>query len=156
LSDRPLSDSYLAQAYFYAGDTSRAESMLDSLGRSPSASASARGRATLASFLAARRDRAKAEELLRTVEAGGYTDHHVWNSIGSAYAQLGRPAEAMRALQAAAAGFPCYPWFQWDPLLQPVRHDSAFRQFVAQLRGSWESAKARYPVAGAGDSGGPP
>jgi TolB-like protein/Tfp pilus assembly protein PilF len=145
LSDRPLSDSYLAQAYFYTGDTTRAEAMLDSLSRSSSASASARARATLASFLAASGDRAKAAELIRSVRSGTYSDHHVEGSMGSAYAQLGRPAEAVRALaQAAASGFPCNPWFEWDPLLQPIRHDSAFRDFLTGLRRSRELAKARY------------
>jgi adenylate cyclase len=148
LSDRPLSDSYLAQAYFYAADTERAVAMLDSLSRSSSASASARGQATLASFLAARGERAKSEELLRAVQSGSYTDHHVAGSIASAQAQLGRPAEAVRALeQAAASGFPCYPWFEWDPLLQPIRHDSTFNGFLTGLRRSWEAAKARYTLA---------
>jgi serine/threonine-protein kinase len=145
LSDRPVSDSYLAQAYFYAGDTARAEAMLDTLSRSSSASAAARARATLASFLAADGERAKADGLLRSVESGTYTDHHVAASMGSAYAQLGWSAEAVRALeQAAATGFPCYPWFERDPLLQPLRGDRAFQGFLAGLRRTWESAKARY------------
>jgi hypothetical protein len=72
----------------------------------------------------------------------------VAGSIASAQAQLGRPAEAVRALeQAAASGFPCYPWFEWDPLLKPIRHDSTFNGFLTGLRRSWEAAKARYTLA---------
>jgi hypothetical protein len=46
--------------------------------------------------------------------------------------------------QAAATGFPCYPWFARDPLLKPLRGDRAFQEFLAGLRRSWQSAQARY------------
>ncbi|HEY9014487.1 MAG TPA: hypothetical protein VIM84_05450, partial [Gemmatimonadales bacterium] len=142
LSDRPLSDSYLAQAYFYRGDRARAEATLDSLTRSSSASAVARAEATLASFLAARGERARAEALLHEVTRGSYMDHHVAYSIGAAYAQLGQPEEATRWLaQAAHTGFPCGGWFAWDPLLQPLKADARFRQLLAELESIREKAE---------------
>ncbi len=145
LSDRPLSDSYLAQAYFYEGDRARAEAMLDTLSRSSSASAVGRAQATLASFLAARDERARAEALLRDVTAGTYMDHHVAYSIGAAYAQLGQNTEARKWLaRAAQTGFPCYQWFEWDPLLQPLRTDSEFQRFMGELKNARDAAQRRY------------
>jgi adenylate cyclase len=49
LSEKRISDAYLAQAYYYDGDPERAERMLQELRRSSSASAAARAQATLAS-----------------------------------------------------------------------------------------------------------
>ena len=145
LSDRPLSDSYLAQAYFYAGDRARAGAILDTLSRSSSASAATRARESLASFLAARGERARAEALLRDVTAGTYMDHHVAYSIGAAYAQLGQPTEAQKWLERAArTGFPCYQLFQWDPLLKPLRTDPGFQQWMGELRSERDAAKRRY------------
>ena len=69
-------------------------------------------------------------------------DHHVAYSVGAAYAQLGELAEARRWLaQAAQTGMPCYPWYDRDPLLKPLRSDPEFQRFLAELRKSWESAK---------------
>lgn len=143
-SDRPVADWNLAFASFYAGEAKRAEGMLRELTASPSASASARARATLASFLAARGNGVEADVLLREL-AEGYMDHHVAYSIGVAHAQLGRPVESARWLrQAVETGFPCYPWFAGDPLLSPVRSDPAFRGLVGELKNAWERERDRY------------
>jgi TolB-like protein len=148
LSSAPLADAHLAQAYYYTGDGARAEALLDELGQSASASAAARARAALASILAARGDRKAAQAMLRTVTGGGYIDHHVAYSIGAAYAQLGDHAAALRWLRrAASTGFPCYPWFARDPLLEPLRGDEQFRWFLAQLREAADAARARYQPA---------
>jgi hypothetical protein len=49
-------------------------------------------------------------------------DHHVAYSTVVAYAQLGQLEEALRWLSRAVdSGFPCYPWFEQDPLLEPLR-----------------------------------
>lgn len=149
LSDRPLSDSWLAQAYYYSGERARAERILETLNRSSSASAASRAQATLASFLAARGERAQAKKRLRAVAARAYMDHHVAHSLGAAYAQLGQPGEALRWLrQAVDTGFPCYPWYARDPLLQPLRGDPKFRQLMEDLQKSYEAAKAHYAPAG--------
>ena len=142
LSDRPVSDSYLAQAYFYYGERARAEATLDTLSRSSSASAVGRAKAALASFVAARGDRNRAQALLREVTGGGYMDHHVAYSIGVAYAQLGQLGEARRWLgQAAQTGFPCAGWFAWDPLLQPLRGDPGFQQLLREVQGIRDRAE---------------
>ena len=119
---RVYADSYLSQAYFYRGDTARAFGLLDSLAASSSGPAVARARSASASFAAAGGDRARAERLIAEVLRDGYMDHHVAYSLGVAYAQLGRMAEADRWLERAVSeGFPCYPWYLHDPLLASFR-----------------------------------
>jgi len=110
ISGRPLTDTYLAQAYYYSGETIRGETALARLSRATSAAGATRARATLASFLAARGERSEAESLVGEVTAGSYTDHHVAYSLSAAYAQLGHAEEAVRWLRRAAeTGFPCHP-----------------------------------------------
>jgi hypothetical protein len=79
------------------------------------------------------------------VLAGSYQDHHVHYSVGVAYAQLGDKAKARQWLaRAIATGFPCYPWFQRDPLLQPLRGDVEYERMLEELKKSSEAAKAKY------------
>ena len=145
LGSRAYTDSYLGQAYFYAGDTLRALQILDSLRPSTSTPASMRSRASRASFSAFRGDRASAERLIGEVVASGYMDHHVAYSLGVAYAQLGRLDDARTWLdRAVTSGFPCYPWYVSDRLLDPFRRDPSGRAFLERLRAQWQAAKARY------------
>lgn len=44
--------------------------------------------------------------------------------------------------QAAADGFPCYPLFERDRSLDPVRKDPQFQELLARLKQQWESYKA--------------
>jgi eukaryotic-like serine/threonine-protein kinase len=144
-SSRAYADSYLGQAYFYGGDTLRAFRILDSLRASTSTPAAMRARSSLASFRAFRGDRASAERLIGEVIGNGYMDHHVAYSLGAAYAQLARLGEARTWLdRAVTSGFPCYPWYASDPLLEPVRRDSSGRAFLERLRAQWNAAKTRY------------
>ena len=139
----PVTDWYLAQAYYYQGGQERAEKILTDL--RGSAQAEQRAKATLASFLAARHEKGRAEKLLEEVLAGSYQDHHVHYSVGVAYAQLGDKAKARQWLaRAIATGFPCYPWFQRDPLLQPLRGDVEYERMLGELKKSSEAAKAKY------------
>jgi DNA-binding SARP family transcriptional activator/TolB-like protein/tetratricopeptide (TPR) repeat protein len=144
-SDRPIADWSLALASFYAGEPDRAESTLRLLIASPSASASTRAQATLASFLAARGVVAEAEQHVRAVVTGPYMDHHVAYSLGVAYAQLGLPAESVRWLrEAAGTGFRCYPWFVTDPLLGPLGPDAGFQDLLTRLKDDWHRERSRY------------
>jgi tetratricopeptide (TPR) repeat protein len=145
-SSRAYTDSYLAQAYYYNGDSTRAIATLDSLSQTTSAPAANRARAALASFLAHKGEREEAEALIAMVVGKeGYVDHHVAYSLGAAYAQLGQPEQAAGWLtKAMETGFPCYPWFERDPLLDPVRQDPRVSWVLTQLRQSWEAAKSRY------------
>jgi Flp pilus assembly protein TadD len=142
---RAYADSYLGQAYFYAGDTLRSLAILDSLSRFSSAPAAARARATLASFLAYRGDRTAGQRLIEQVLSGAYMDHHVAYGLAVAYAQLGRLADARMWLdRSVTQGFACYPWFIRDPLLAPLRRDPDSRPMLERLQAQWEALKTRY------------
>jgi len=94
-----------------------------------------RASASLAAILAARGDRQGAERRLRELVTRASSDHHVSYRIGTAYAQLRRPDDAVRWLRRAAeTGFPCYEWFSRDPLLAPVRAHPLFVQLLDGLR----------------------
>ncbi|HEV8712110.1 MAG TPA: adenylate/guanylate cyclase domain-containing protein [Candidatus Binatia bacterium] len=143
LSEALTANWYLAQAYHYHGEREQAETMLAQL--RGSGQVERRAQATRASFLAARGEHAQAEELIRAVTAGTYIDHHVAYSLGVTYAQLGQGNQALRWLRNAAdTGFPCYPWYERDALLQPLHSNPEFQRFMEELRKSWEVAKARY------------
>lgn len=143
VSSAPVTDWYLAQAYYYQGERERGENILSEL--HGGAQAEQRAKATLAGFLAARGEKQRAEKLLNEVLAGSYTDHHVSYSVGVAYVQLGDRVKARLWLaKAIAYGFPCYPWFQRDQLLQPIQGDAEFQRMMTDLRKSWEAAKAKY------------
>jgi TolB-like protein/Tfp pilus assembly protein PilF len=143
VSSSQVSDWYLAQAMYYDGQSARAEEMLAAL--HGGAQAERRAQATLASFLAARRETEQARKLLQSIENGSYVDHHVAFSMGVAYAQLGDFAEAHRWLaRSTQTGFPCYPWFVQDPLLKPLRDDPGSQKFLIQLRELWDVNKKRY------------
>lgn len=137
----------MATAYYYAGDRARAEEILRPMhGNSP---AELKAPAVLASFLAARHANGEALQLVKAVLDRGYVDHHLAYSLGAAYAQLGEFADARRWLaEAARTGLPCYPWYARDPLLDPLRSDPEFQQFMTELQDSWRAQAARY-AAGA-------
>jgi tetratricopeptide (TPR) repeat protein len=48
--------------------------------------------------------------------------HHVANLVADIYAQLNKPEQAVAWLEeTAATGFPCYPLFEHDHALDPIR-----------------------------------
>jgi DNA-binding winged helix-turn-helix (wHTH) protein/tetratricopeptide (TPR) repeat protein len=135
LSSGPIGDTYLALAYYYSGSTERATTMLASLAESRSASTAARAGAALAAVLAAQRDNAAAHLQIGRVLRHDYRDHHVAYSLGGAYAQLGEANEAQRWLRTAAdTGFPCLPFFERDPLLDPLRSRPDFSNLLGYVR----------------------
>jgi hypothetical protein len=112
---------------------------------SDSARSLRRAQATLAGFLAARGESAEATQLIDTVIAGSYMDHHVAYALGVAYAQLARPKDALHWLtQARISGFPCYPWFERDPLLATVSQSPEFRSFLDEFKQAWETKQAQF------------
>jgi hypothetical protein len=61
--------------------------------------------------------------------------HHTAYNIASACAALNRRDEAVKWLAAAADdGFPCYPYFDADPNLQPLRGHPPFNALMSTLR----------------------
>ena len=147
LGDRSA-ETYLAQARYYAGRQGDAELLLRQLASSGSASAAARARAMLASIAAAAGSRTEAIDLVQNVERGDYMDHHVAYSLGAAHAQLGERREALKWLErAVASGFPCYPWFNRDPILAPLRGDPDFNLLLDALRATSDRARERYAAS---------
>ena len=84
----------------------------------------------------------KAEDKIRSaMERGkgfGHFHHTVYN-IACAYAVMKKAGPAIERLQESAdGGFPCYPLFENDPYLDPLRKDSRFIALMAKLKEQWE------------------
>jgi len=141
LSSQPIGDTYLALAHYYTGKTERGRTMLEALADSRSASTAARAGAALARILAAQGEASAARLLVDRVIKGTYRDHHVAYSIGAAYAQLNEGALAHRWLRTAAdSGFPCLPFFETDPLLDPLRQQPEFPDLLQYVKSRREAA----------------
>jgi Tfp pilus assembly protein PilF len=142
-TDAPAIPLALGLAKFYLGDTAGARATLSNIRRGQRPDL--RARAALASIEASIGERNRARALLLEVLGQPYRDHHIALSLAAAYAQLGDVAEGLQWLrQAAATGFPCYPWFSRDPLLEPLRSSPAYTALLDELRPGFESARARY------------
>jgi len=141
LSSQSIGDTYLALSYYYTGSVDRGRAMLEELSKSRSASTSARAGAALASVMAAQGEAANARLLIDRILKGEYRDHHVAYSLGAAYAQLGELPAADRWLRTAAdTGFPCLPFFERDPLLEPLRRGVAYKDLLGHVRERRQSA----------------
>jgi TolB-like protein/Tfp pilus assembly protein PilF len=69
--------------------------------------------------------------------------HHTAYWIACAYAWMNKPRLAVQWLQEAAeTGFPCYPLFDRDSNLDPLRNDPRFITFMDMLKKRWEHYKA--------------
>lgn len=145
LSSRAIGDVYLALAYYYSRDVARARRMLAELAGEQSASTASRSGAVLAAVLAASGETSAARAALAQVTNHQYRDHHVAYGLGTAFAQLGEAAEALRWLRSAAdTGFPCAIWYTRDPLLAPIRNDPGFLALVKELNARHDAAIAKY------------
>jgi TolB-like protein/DNA-binding winged helix-turn-helix (wHTH) protein len=152
-----LSDSRIARYLFgwtlyYHGEKERAETILETMIKDEGA-VPGNARATLAALRAARGATAEARALAKRVVSEPDLIHHGAYGLGTAYAQLREPTTAVQWLsQAATTGFSCYPWFERDPLLDPIREDARFIAFMRELRRSWENARAKYVSASSAPS----
>ena len=104
-----------------------------------------RARASLATLLASEQRGAEAKAMLRPLLEHPSTDHHASYRIATTWAQLRNPGEAAKWVKRAAeTGFPCYPWFAKDPMLDPVRDDAAMKRVMADQAADWQVRRARY------------
>jgi hypothetical protein len=61
--------------------------------------------------------------------------------LGAACAQLGDAGDATRWLRIAAdTGFSCLPWFERNPLLEPLRRGGPYPALIAYVRTRRDSA----------------
>lgn len=71
--------------------------------------------------------------------------HHVMHHLARIYALGGKSQEALKWIRATVAdGFPCYPLFERDPFLDPIRNDPAFLQFMAEMKTRWEGYQREF------------
>jgi TolB-like protein/DNA-binding winged helix-turn-helix (wHTH) protein len=144
LSDSRIVRYLFAWALYYRGEQQRAEGLLETM-IADQGPVPGNARATLAAIRAARGATSEARALAQRVASERDLIHHGAYGLGTAYAQLRDPATALRWLsQAAATGFSCYPWYERDPLLDPIRSDPRFAVFMRELQRSWEDAHAKY------------
>jgi adenylate cyclase len=135
----------LAEAWYYLGEHERSVAALERLEQSTQHIMRDRARASLAAILATLGHRGAAERRLEVLIAQSFPDHHVSHRIGTAYAQLGDVNAAIRWLHLAAkTGFPCYSWFERDPLLAPIRKHPSFRKLLDELRPMAHLLQSRY------------
>jgi hypothetical protein len=71
--------------------------------------------------------------------------HHAQYDIGCIYAQIGESDEALTWIEAAARnGFPCYRFFERDPLLAPARTHPRFATLMNELRTECDGYRKVY------------
>ena len=139
--------TYLGLAFYYAGDKARAFEGLRAARRR--GVPDLRAQAALASLEAAVGRHDAARTIVSRILAQSYRDHHIAYSLATTHAQLGQMGDAARWLtEAANTGFPCYPWFVRDPLLEPFRHSPEFRQIEPELRRTFDALSMRYDRSG--------
>jgi predicted Zn-dependent protease len=139
-TDAPAVRQYLGLARYYTGDVDGARAMLGSIMRADRPDI--RAQASLASIEAGSGMREEAQARIAEIRRVPDLDHHVTYSLGAAYSQLGQPEESISWLERAAAeGFPCYPWFARDPLLDPVRQNPRFTRLLARLQAAHREAE---------------
>jgi serine/threonine protein kinase/TolB-like protein/Tfp pilus assembly protein PilF len=70
---------------------------------------------------------------------------HAANDLADIYAWLNRPEEAVAWLEeAVATGFACYPYFERDRALDPIRKHPRFVAFMEKLKPQWEYFRSTY------------
>ena len=82
--------------------------------------------------------RAATDRFLAMAQQNRYY-HHLAYGAARVYALGGNADQAARWLQETIRwGFPCYPLFAEDPMLDPVRKSPQFQRVLAELRTEWE------------------
>ena len=84
------------------------------------------------------------EEVERNRRSFGHF-HHAQYDLACVHGLLGDPARAVEQLRAAANdGFPCLPFFDRDPLLEPVRRSPDYQALMSELRPAHEAYRRLY------------
>jgi len=109
----------------------------------------------LGALIAARRgDASRARRLAAEVEANPRSFghfHHVQYDLACVHGLLGDLPRAVERLRDAANdGFPCLPFFETDPLLEPVHKSPEYEALMSELRPAHEGYRRLYtslPIA---------
>jgi TolB-like protein len=92
----------------------------------------------------AERAQGQVELIVRNKKSFGHY-HHAQYDVAAIYAQLGNNEEALRWLaDAAHGGFPCYAFFETDPLLEPIRGEPRYRALMEELRVECDGYRKLY------------
>jgi DNA-binding winged helix-turn-helix (wHTH) protein/TolB-like protein len=71
--------------------------------------------------------------------------HHDTYNIARIYALAGESEEALKWLRITVSqGYTHYPFFARDPFLDPIRKDTAFKEFLEEQRQRWEGYKREF------------
>ncbi|MCI0420248.1 MAG: hypothetical protein L0387_32110 [Acidobacteria bacterium] len=71
--------------------------------------------------------------------------HHGTYNIARIYALGGKSEEALKWLRVTVQeGFPCYPLFLRDSMLDRIRKDPAFLQFMTEMKTRWEGYQREF------------
>jgi len=71
--------------------------------------------------------------------------HHDTYNIARIYALGGKSEEAVKWLRITATeGFSHYPLFARDTFLDPIRENTAFKQFMAEMKSRWEGYQRQF------------
>jgi TolB-like protein len=91
-------------------------------------------------FALARRPEEAEKEITATFPGAGSSHfHHAAYNVATAYALLGKKAQALDWLERVAReGMPCTPLFEKDPFLDSLRSDPAFQAFLVRTRATTE------------------
>ncbi|MCI0602092.1 protein kinase [bacterium] len=145
LTGKAIADWHFSLAHYYSGNAGQAETVLREMMTVSYGGTATRAKATLAAILAQSGRREEAQKWLKEALASSFLDHHALYSIGVTYAQLGNHDAAVEWLsRSIEKGFPCYPWFERDPLLDPIRNTESFRNLLSKLKHEFEIAEKRY------------
>jgi tetratricopeptide (TPR) repeat protein len=140
--------SYQAVALMNLGRTNEAANLIaDALRKDPS-DPGGLFKSVQAILLARQGDKAGASQKIaaasRQRNGFGLFPHALYN-IAAAFALLDEPENAMKFLREAAAdGFPCYPFFKVDVNLNHLRSRDDFNKFLAEQQKLHEVFEAKY------------
>jgi serine/threonine protein kinase/Flp pilus assembly protein TadD len=133
---------YTSNALFRLGRTGEASALIDRYFKDYSKDKGGMVTSVKAMMLAKAGKKSEAETTIQhAIDIGrGYAHfHHTSYNIGSAYALMKQPEQAMKWLQVTAdEGFPNYPLFEGDTQLDNLRKDPRFIAFMAQQKQQWE------------------
>ncbi len=133
---------YTSNALFRLGRNGEASALIDQYFRDYSKDKGGMVTSVKAMMLAKAGKNREAETTIQhAIDIGrGYAHfHHTSYNIGSAYALMKQPEQAMKWLQVTAdEGFPNYPLFEGDTQLDNLRKDPRFIAFMAQQKQQWE------------------